>query len=119
MFIGWSSKKLMFYFYDPQSSKGTRGPVSKRVLFFILLPTKLRKDIVTLPSFHSSFRKSCEHSRINILQWNLTKLGTYLVLKRIWNPIDFQGQRSRSLGQFFRQGDMPRFALPLFVSVCS
>ena len=22
----------------------------------------------------------------------MTKLGTYLVLKRIWNPIDFQGQ---------------------------
>ena len=34
----------------------------------------------------------CEHSRINILQWILTKLGTYLVLKRIWNHIDFQGQ---------------------------
>jgi hypothetical protein len=43
----------------------------------------------------------CEHSRINILQWILTKLGTYLVLKRIWNPIDFQGQRSRSQGQIF------------------
>jgi hypothetical protein len=28
---------------------------------------------------------------INILQWILTKLGTYLVLTRIWNPIDFQG----------------------------
>jgi hypothetical protein len=27
----------------------------------------------------------CKHSRINILQWILTKLGTYLVLKRIWN----------------------------------
>ena len=34
----------------------------------------------------------CEHSRNKILQWILTKLGTYLVLKRIWNPIDFQGQ---------------------------
>ena len=43
----------------------------------------------------------CEHSRINILQWILTKLGTYLVLKRIWNLIDFQGQRSRSQGQIF------------------
>jgi hypothetical protein len=43
----------------------------------------------------------CEHSRINILQWILTKLGTYLVLKRIWNPIDFQGQRSKSPGQIF------------------
>jgi hypothetical protein len=29
----------------------------------------------------------------------LSKLGIYLVLKRIWNPIDFQGQRSRSPGQ--------------------
>jgi hypothetical protein len=48
------------------------------------------------PSVHP-----CEHSRINILQWILTKLGTYLVLKRIWNPIDFQGQRSRSPGQIF------------------
>ena len=44
----------------------------------------------------------CEHSRINILQWILTKLGTYLVLKRIWNPIDFQGQRSRSRSNFYR-----------------
>jgi hypothetical protein len=37
----------------------------------------------------------CERSRINILQWILTKLGTYLVLKRIWNPIDFQGCMSK------------------------
>jgi hypothetical protein len=43
-------------------------------------------------------------SRINILQWILTKLGTYLDLKRIWNLIDFQ---------IFRRGDAPRFALPL------
>jgi hypothetical protein len=33
------------------------------------------------------------NTRFNILQWILTKLGTYLNLKRIWNPIDFQGQR--------------------------
>ena len=44
----------------------------------------------------------CEHSRINILQWILTKLGTYLVLKSIWNPLDFQGQRSRSRSNFYR-----------------
>jgi hypothetical protein len=43
----------------------------------------------------------------------LTKLGTYLDRKRIWNPIDFQGQRSRSQGLIFRRGDTPRFALPL------
>ena len=59
--------------------------------------------------------RPCEHSRINILQWILTKLGTYLVLKRIWNPIDFQGQRSRSQVQIFRQGDTPRFVLPLLI----
>ena len=35
------------------------------------------------------------NTRINILQWILTKLGTYLVLKRIWNPIDVQGHRSK------------------------
>jgi hypothetical protein len=43
----------------------------------------------------------CEHSRINILQWIFTKLDTYLVLRRIWNPIDFPGQRSMSPGQIF------------------
>ena len=32
-------------------------------------------------------------TRINILKWILTKLGTYLVLRRVWNPIDFQGHR--------------------------
>jgi hypothetical protein len=52
---------------------------------------------------HANCYPSCEHSRINILQWILTKLGTYLVLKRIWNPIDFQSQRSRSPGQIFRR----------------
>ena len=48
-------------------------------------------------TFRPSVRPShpCEHSRINILQWILTKRGTYLVLKRIWNPIDFQGHRSK------------------------
>jgi hypothetical protein len=45
----------------------------------------------------------------------LTKLGTYLVLKRIWNPVDFQGQRSP--GQILRRGDKQRFALPLFVFI--
>ena len=39
----------------------------------------------------------CEHSRINILQWILTKLGTYLVLMRIWNPIDFLGHQVKFL----------------------
>ena len=53
------------------------------------------------------------NTRINFLQWILVKLGTHLVLRRIWNPIDFQGHRSRSPGQIFRLGNMPRFALPV------
>ena len=36
-----------------------------------------------------------EHSRIKILQWIFTNLGTYIVLRRVWDPIDFQGERSR------------------------
>jgi hypothetical protein len=37
----------------------------------------------------------CENSRINILQWIFTKVRTYIVLRRVWNSDDFQGQRSR------------------------
>jgi hypothetical protein len=66
--------------------------MNKRCYFFIPSPTKLRGDIVTLPSVRHN---PCEHSRINILPWIVTKLGTYLVLKRIWNRIDFQGHRSK------------------------
>ena len=47
------------------------------------------------PSVRPSFRNILVNTlRIKILQWILTKLGTYLVLKRICNPIDFQGHRS-------------------------
>ena len=44
------------------------------------------------PSFCNILVNTLE---INILQWILTKLGTYLVLKRIRNPIDFQGHSSK------------------------
>ena len=51
--------------------------------------------------------------RINILQWILTKLGTYLVLKRIWNPIDFQGHRSKAyMWTFWREHFPPDFEGP-------
>jgi hypothetical protein len=33
--------------------------------------------------------------------WSLTLKINYLVLRRVWNPIDFQGRRSRSPGQIF------------------
>ena len=74
-------------------------------LLFIPSPTKLQRDIVTvmLPSVRPSH--PCEHSRINILQWILTKLGTYLVFKRIWNRNDFQGHMSmvKVTGSIFLQ----------------
>ena len=49
---------------------------------------------VTGSNFLPRSKHPCEHSRINILQWILTKLGTYFVFNIIWNPIDFQGHRS-------------------------
>jgi hypothetical protein len=45
-------------------------------------------------------------------QWILVKLGTYLVLKRIWNPIDLQGHRSRSPDQIFRRGGRTKWPSP-------
>ena len=86
-------------FQKPWLDMGYDAIMSYYIYVFIPSPTKLRRDIVTLPSVRPSH--PCEHSRINILQWILIKLGTYLVLKRIWNPFDFQGQMSRSQGQFF------------------
>ena len=68
-------------------------PLRYSLMFIMSSPTKLRRDIITLSSVLP--QHPCEHSRINILQWILTKLGTYLVLKRIWNSIDFQGQGHR------------------------
>jgi hypothetical protein len=55
-------------------------------LLFIPSPMKLRRDIVTLPSH------PCEHSRINILQWILTKRGTYLVFDPVTLTFDFENQ---------------------------
>ena len=77
---------------------------------FIPSRTKLRRDIIALPSVRPSVT-SLWTLESTSFKWILTKLGTYLVLKRIWSPI--QGHRSRSPGQFFRRGDTPRFALPL------
>jgi hypothetical protein len=55
----------------------------------------------------------CEHSRINILQWILTKLDTYLVLRRVLNPIDFQGHRKPVvLDVNFNKGNAKRAVSP-------
>jgi hypothetical protein len=62
----------------------------KSIGFQTLLMTKFVPSLVKI------------HSRIlilecsqGILQWIFTKLGTYLVLKRILKPIDFQGHVSK------------------------
>ena len=55
------------------------------------------------------------HSNIEIHHLNFSSRNMVLILD--WwiftNYCYFQGQRSRSPGQIFRRGDMPRFALPL------
>jgi hypothetical protein len=78
------------------------------------------RAIIDKPYFS---KKSCGTQSKIILQDNdkiVTKnvevdegFNKFFDLKRIWNPIDFQGQRSRSQGLIFRRGDTPRFALPL------
>ena len=63
------------------------------VLFFYPLANEVAKGYS-----NATFRNIL----VNILQWILTKLGTYLVLRRIWNPFDFQGQRVKFLGEGIR-----------------
>ena len=46
----------------------------------IPLPTKLRRDIQCSNATVRSFRNILVNTIINILQWILTKVGTYLVL---------------------------------------
>ena len=71
------------------------------ILFIIPSPTKFRRDIhvVTLPSFRNILVNTLESTSF---KWILTKLGTYLVLKRIWNPIVFQGHQVKFLGEGIR-----------------
>jgi hypothetical protein len=65
------------------------------ILVFTRNPVDFQGQRSRSPGQIFTIEHPCEHSRINILQWIFTKLGTYLVLKRIWNPIDFQGHRSK------------------------
>jgi hypothetical protein len=68
----------------------------------------------------SRYFNSSKGSSKSLPAWNIrnkvTLLDVYFLdRKRIWNPIDFQGQKSRSQGLIFRGGDTPRFALPLLL----
>jgi hypothetical protein len=61
-------------------------------------PTKLRRDIVTLPSVRPSFRPSFRNILVTTLE--STSFNGFLpnsVLSRVWNPIDFQGHRVKFL----------------------
>jgi hypothetical protein len=67
-------------------------------------PTKLQRWYSNATVHPSFCNISCEHSRVNMVQWISTNLGTQVILTKIWHPIDFQGQRSRSQlnFEFFR-----------------
>jgi hypothetical protein len=67
---------------------------SEKKWFQILLRTKYVPSLVKIHWKMLILECSQGCYRVKIRQWILTKLGTYLVLKRIWNPIDFQGHRS-------------------------
>jgi hypothetical protein len=62
---------------------------------------KTPNDMLNLTVMHLRNKSELILTGQFFLQWILTKLGTYLVVKRIWNPIDFQGHRSRLPGQIF------------------
>jgi hypothetical protein len=94
-----SDAKLAFHYY-PLTNEVAKGYSNATFHLSFLLSVR--------PSFRNIFVNTLESTSFNGFWPNLVHT------KRIWNPIDFQGQRSRSLGQIFRQGDMPRFALPLF-----
>ena len=83
--------------YEILLGKIVKQQINKRRLYVLLSPRQ-RSCEGSSATVRPSFRDIPVNTlRINILQWMLTKLGTYmlyLVLKRIWNPIDFQGHRS-------------------------
>ena len=80
---------VLDYSINPDDAARIMAELEERYRYFISILLSPRHRPSILP------KHPCEHSRINILQWILTKHGTYLVLKRIRNPIDFQGHRSK------------------------
>jgi hypothetical protein len=108
----FSYKGFLFKELSFEVAKGYSNATVKSIGFQILLRTKYVPSLVKI------------HLRMLILECSQ---GCYAVkiwpgdidhwpnLKRIWNPIDFQGQRSTSQGLIFRRGDKPRFALPLLI----
>jgi hypothetical protein len=79
--VGWQNNKCVFPTYN-----GVHLSHSWQVATLLIFKVKGQcHQVKFLP------RNILVNTRINILQWILTKLGTYLVLRRVWNPIDFQG----------------------------
>ena len=93
------------------SQSGTRRKqpmksVSNITLVIIIpSPTKMRRDIVTLPSVLRNILVNTLESTSLVHTQSLRESGTLLMFKVI-------GQRSRSPGQICRRGDTPHFALP-------
>ena len=63
-------------------------------MYLLILHFKLNKiALLVISQVFTVCSNATVLPRINILQLILTKFGTYLVVKRIWNPTDFQGHR--------------------------
>jgi len=54
------------------------------------------------PSVHPSFRNILVNTLESTSFKDFAKLGTYLVLKRIWNPIDFQSKVKVTRSNIYR-----------------
>jgi hypothetical protein len=82
-----------------------------QTLYIVIpLPTELRRgysNATVRPSVRASVCPSVTflvNTRVNMVQWISTKLGTQVIVTKLWHPIDFLGQRSRSQlnFEFFR-----------------
>jgi hypothetical protein len=86
----------LFYFYFVKSF---HKHLIKHVGGVVMTKCTVKCIKFSSPNGHNSGKTQCTRITTNVHIFILGKLGIYLVLKRIWNPIDFQGQRSRSPGQ--------------------
>ena len=119
--------QIVPFFFDfiwgPNGSSQWAGLLSYlSPYFFIPSPTKLRRDIVTLPSVRSSFRNilvntlestSFKEFWPNLVHtYSLRESGTLLIFKVI-------GQRSRSPVKFLGEGMRHALRCPCFLFICN
>ena len=70
------------------------------ISLFNLCDTSCFLSFRTFEQIKYASTKPCEHSRINILQWILTKLGTYLLLRSL-EPYWFSRSKVKVTGSNF------------------